>query len=193
VPVERFDLAERVAVVARGLGIETALIGAAAFAFHRYVRATKDIDLASDVNPFEKLPLLEAALRQEGFRTRLVKPDADDPLGGSLRVWTAIDDDGEPVEPVELVNFDNPYARRRGPAGEAIRTAIPVEARPTLRCVQLPFLVAMKLDAGGLADLADVVELLRLNRDAFEEVRATCKRFGFDIIDQLIAHAEHER
>jgi hypothetical protein len=192
--LERYDLAEHIAIVARGLGIETALIGAGALAVHRYVRATKDIDLASSVDPFSDLSRLEEVLRVEGYGVCLTTPDDEDVLGGVLRVWTRVDEEDDPLEPIELVNFNNPFRPRRNPGAEAIRTAMPLDERPALRCVQLPLLVALKLDAGGRKDLVDVVELLRLNPSADrDEIRELCKKYRLDAIDQLIAEAEHPR
>jgi hypothetical protein len=192
--LERFALAEHIAIVARGLGIETALIGASALAVHRYVRATKDIDLGSSVHPFQDLPRLEEALRVEGYGVRLTDPDGDDSLGGVLRVWTRVDEDDDPIEPVELVNFHNPLRPRRNPGAEAIATAVPLEEHPGLRCVQLALLIALKLDAGGRKDQADVVELLRQNPSADrDEIRDRCKKYKLDIIDQLVAEADASR
>lgn len=45
------ELAERVAGIARELGISTAVIGAVALAAHKYVRGTHDVDLATHVDP----------------------------------------------------------------------------------------------------------------------------------------------
>jgi hypothetical protein len=60
--------------------------------------------------------------------------------------------------------------------------------RPALRCVRLPHLVALKLYTGALGDQNDVIELLARNPDAnVEEVRATCKKYGLDVIDELLA------
>lgn len=189
--LERYDLAEHVAIVAKGLGIETALIGAGALAVHRYVRATQDIDLASCVHPFTALPQLADALRAEGYQVRLTEPDHDDSLGGVLRVWTRLDEDEEPIEPIELVNFDNPLHPRPNPAAEAITTATPLAERPALRCVSLPSLVALKLDAGGPKDLLDVLELLKQNPTADrDEIRVRCKKYGLHMIDRLIATAD---
>jgi uncharacterized membrane protein len=50
-PAQSIALAERVVTAARQLGFETALIGAAALAVHRYTRGTEDIDLAVAVDP----------------------------------------------------------------------------------------------------------------------------------------------
>jgi hypothetical protein len=189
--LERYDLAEHIAVVARSLGIETALIGAGALAVHQYVRATKDIDLASCVHPFQDLPRLEEALRAEGYGVRLTDPDDEDSLGGVLRVWTQVDEDDDPIEPIELVNFNNPLRPRRNPAAEAITTAIPLDERPALRCVSLPLLIALKLDAGGPKDILDVIELLQKNPTADrEEIRDRCKKYKLDVIDKVIANAD---
>lgn len=186
-PQNPVDLAEIVASRARGLGIETALIGAYALAAHHYVRATADIDLAA-VAQLPDLQALRQLLEGEGFHARLNYPDEDDPIGGVLAVWTRQDDDGEPIEPVEIVNFLNPHRPRRSPAADAIRDAIPLTEKPALRFVRLPDLIALKLDAGGAADVVDVRRLLEKNPDAdLDEIRATCKRYGFDVIDQLIA------
>lgn len=45
-PATSLALAERVAVTARQLGFDSALIGGVALAVYRYTRGTEDIDLA---------------------------------------------------------------------------------------------------------------------------------------------------
>ena len=80
------ELAERIASVAADLNIPTALIGAMALAAHNYVRGTADIDLATAVDPNTTLRLLQNKLDSLGLRTELNLPDADDSLGGLLRV-----------------------------------------------------------------------------------------------------------
>lgn len=187
--VDPLARAERIAVIARDLGIPTALIGAAALAVYSFVRATADVGFATAVDPYKELPRFQEALEKHGFHTRLNYPDDQDDLGGVLRIWVDEDEDGDPVDPIDIVNFVNPHRPRKSPAIDAIRTAIELERKP-LRCVRLPDLVALKLDAGGRRDLADVVDVLKLNPDADrEEIRATCKRYGFDVIDELIAEA----
>ena len=189
-PQTPVDLAERVASVARGLGIETAVIGAYALAVYGYVRATTDLDLAT-VASLDQLQRLAEALRDEGLQTRLSLPDDLDVLGGVLRVWIRIDEDGDPFEPIEVINFFNPHRPRRAPAADAVSRAIGIAERPALRYVQLDDLIALKLDAGSRADLADVVELLKRNASADRAtIRATSKRYGFDVIDVLIAEAD---
>lgn len=76
------SLAERVAGVARDLGIQTALIGASALAAHNYVRSTMDVGLATIVDPDTELRRLEQALRDLGLHTQLNMPDDEDVLGG---------------------------------------------------------------------------------------------------------------
>lgn len=189
--VEELRLAERVVEIARELGVDTALIGATALAFHRYVRATQDVDLAASIHePFTVFRELERSVLAAGFKIRVSLPDDQDSLGGVARIWENEDSDGDPLEPIELVNFYNPLRPRRSPATAAIRDAEPVE-QTKLRCVRLPDLVALKCDAGGRHDLADVVEVLRRNPSANrEEIRERCKSYGLDVIDTLIAEAD---
>ncbi len=186
------ELAERVAEIAQGLGIETVLIGAYALAAHNYVRGTADIDLAT-VIAIDELQRLQRAVEATGLATRLRFPDEEDPLGGCLVVWDRTDDDDDPIEPLEVVNFRNPYHLRPTPARDAIAHALPVEGKPALRYPQLRHLIALKLYAGALRDHADVIELLVRNPDADrDEIRMTCKHAGFENIDDLIREAEAE-
>jgi hypothetical protein len=183
------DLAERVAAIARSLHIETTLIGAYALAAYSYVRGTEDIDLATTIE-LPELQDLKWALDEQGLRTELRWPDAEDSLGGRVVVWDRTDEDGVPVEPVDVVNFLDSHRVRTTPAREAIQSSIELEGKPTLRYPQLKYLVALKLYAGGRGDLADVVAVLVKNPEAdVEEIRSTCKRFGLDAIDELIEEA----
>ena len=115
-PSSPYALAERVAEAARALEIETALIGAAALAVHNYVRGTADVDFATWVEP-SKLHRLEQAVIALGLQARLALPDEDDPLGGVLKVWEQEGDDGEPLEPVEIREFSEPFSRSSQPRG----------------------------------------------------------------------------
>jgi hypothetical protein len=147
-------------------------------------------DLATAIDPYTELRELEEVVSARGYRVKRNLPDAEDDLGGLLRIWTEEDEHGDPVQPVEVVNFLNPHRPRRAPARDAITRATPIEGS-TLRCVTLADLVAIKLDAGSRADLADVVAVLRSNPDAdVETIRATCKQYGFEVIDELIAEAQ---
>lgn len=189
-PAATLALAERVADEARRLGFETALIGAAALAVHRYTRGTEDIDLAVCVDPYRQLAALQASLVSAGLQTQLRLPDDEDPLGGVLTVWAASAEDGEPVNVVEVVNFQNPGRPLRTPAPAAIARAEVVPGT-TLRCVRIEDLIALKLYAGGLSDLADIEHVLANNPDAdVTSIRATAAPFdGGGRLDALIAQA----
>jgi hypothetical protein len=189
-PSASFALAEQVALSAKQLGFETALIGAAALAVHRYIRGTEDIDLAIVVDPSSQLQALEQALLSAGLRTVLRMPDDEDPLGGVLVVWRSEDASGEPEDVVEVVNFRNPGRLVLNPAAKAIARAEPLPDSP-LRCVTLADLVALKLYAGGLSDLADIVQLLAHNPETdLTAVRAAAAAFDREErLESLIAQA----
>jgi hypothetical protein len=185
------ELAERVARVAAELGIETALIGAAAMAVHKYVRATRDIDFGTNV-ALAELRKLQQRLDDMGLHTELRMPDSEDVLGGVVAAWEQSDEAGDPIDAIEIVNFANPH--RPGvvtPAREAIQNAAAIAPGSPLRCVRLAELIALKLYGGSLRDKADVVDLLKHNPDAdLEAIRTVCKRFGFDAtLEELIAAA----
>lgn len=69
----------------------------------------------------------------------------------------------EPRDPVEVVNFQNPFRPSINPGREAVQTATPIGPSTSLRCATLPYLIALKLYAGSRRDQADVLELLRRN------------------------------
>ena len=70
--------------------------------------------------------------------------------------------------------------RERNPGGEAIRSAR-TQLAPSLKVVDLPHLVALKLYGGGAKGKLDVIELLERNASApVNEVRQVCRRFGLD-------------
>lgn len=184
-------LAERVASAARELGIETAVIGAIALAAHNYIRGTLDVDLATRVEHIEDLRRLQQKLVALGLETELRTPDDEDPLGGVLEVWEREGDEDTPINPVEVVNFFNPYRPEHNPGTAAVRNATPIEGS-SLRYVQLADLIALKLYTGALRDRADVVELLTRNPDADRDaIRAACAPFGLgESLEQLLLEAD---
>ena len=101
------ELGERVAQIARELNIETIVIGAYAMAIHNYVRGSLDFDLGTRIE-LDELYRLRRAIDATGLSTRLNSPDEFDDLGGKLIIWNRVDEDGDPLEPVEVVNFFNP-------------------------------------------------------------------------------------
>lgn len=195
IPLPGLELAELVASAARELGIETALIGAMAMAIHKYMRGTADVDLATSVTSTSDLRRLQEKLEALGYKTELRTPDEDDPLGGVLEIWKVEDDDADPIEPVEVVNFFNPHRPRSNPGAGAVRNAMAIDESSPLRYVQLADLIALKLYTHAQRDRADVVELLARNPDADRDgIRATCAPFGFSaILEQLFRDADQIR
>jgi hypothetical protein len=193
-PSATLALAEQVAEAAKQLGFETALIGAAALAVHRYTRGTEDIDLAVAVDPHTQLQALQRALNGAGLSTTLRLPDDDDPLGGCLVVRRSDATDGAPVAQVDVVNFRNPARAAPTPAPGAIARARPLPGS-SLRCVTIEDLVAFKLYAGGLSDLADIEQLLAHNPEAdFSAIRRVAAPFDAGgRLDALIERAARLR
>jgi hypothetical protein len=187
------ELGEHVARLARDIGIETIVIGAYALAIHRFIRASLVFDLGTRI-AFEELCRLTRVIETTGLSIELHPPEAHACLGGEVLVWERVDDDGAPVEPVKVVNFFNRLRPRADIAAEAIEHALMLDEMPVLRYPTLAHLVGLKLDAGGRRDEADVIELLRQNPDAdVEAIRATCKKYGLDKIDELIEYARSGR
>lgn len=112
---------------------------------------------------------LVEVLRAAGYDPELHEPDGDDPLGG------VIDVSGE-FGLVQIVNFGNrfPAAIRDALDGEDIR----IRPDGVLRIMPIPQLVALKLYAGGLKSLADIVELLRRNPEVdLDMIGETCHKY----------------
>lgn len=172
------EVAEQVVELLKKHEVPAALIGAAAMAVHHYVRETHDLDLAININPFPTLRRLEEALRTDGFEVELAYPDADDPLGGVLRIK------GEDFDPIEVVNFQNPWPGARDAtvlAREALDEArFTLDPESPLQVVTLPYLIALKLYARGRKSQLDVVELLEHNREHVDvaKLRDVCGRHG---------------
>ncbi|MFO0587696.1 MAG: hypothetical protein U0441_09155 [Polyangiaceae bacterium] len=167
------EVAEEVASLLQAEGAKVAVIGAMALAAHGYVRRTDDFDLATATDPFGALRRVRDALSARGHEVELREPDMEDPLGGVLVV------EAEGASPIEVVNFLNPFAPRRGRLGsEAVSTATPFE-EGALPVVDLPHLIALKLYAGGPKSELDVLEVLACNPAAdLVAVRQMCERFG---------------
>ena len=168
------EVANEIAGLIEHVGARHALIGAAALAVHGYPRATRDLDLATEQDPATQLRALETACTERGWEVELSLPDAHDPLGGVLTVI------GTDFDPIQVVNFYNPFTNAKTPATEGIARAEPLEGT-RLRVVQIPHLIALKLYAGGPKNHADVVALLEANPDAdLREIRVVCAEYGLD-------------
>lgn len=128
--------------------------------------------------------LEQEALRARGYEVELVTPDAEDPLGGALNIT------GDGFDLVQVINFENPFARNATPATTAIRNALVGGIEDSrLRVVTLPDLVALKLYAGGPKSRADVAELLVRNPEADRAViRRACEACHLEAaFDQIVA------
>jgi hypothetical protein len=171
-------VAARVFEVLRQHGIDAAVIGAIAMAVHGYSRATEDLDLATNTEPFTKLRAVEQSLRQQGLNVKFTAPDSEDPLGGTLLI------EGDDVDPIQVVNFQNPWPEARDCsllAQEALQGAKrALDPDSPLPVVSLTHLIALKLYAGGWKSKADIEELLERNREHLNvaELRDVCTRHG---------------
>jgi len=100
------------------------------------------------------------------------EPDGDDPLGGTIDVVARSGGF------VQVVNFDNSPSNG---FPKVIRDAIQALGPPTgkLRVAPLPYLVAMKLYAGGEKSRRDIQALVQNNPDEdWEAIRALCMGYG---------------
>lgn len=163
-------------------GVEAALIGALACAVHHYPRATRDADLAVYADATLKLPELVRSLQARGYDADYRRPDAEDPLGGVITV-TAVG-----IDPVQIVNFCNPFSSADNPGWAAIQTARPVGPDRSMRVVDLLHLIALKLYAGGAKSRLDVVELLERNAALdLTALRELCARYRLEQdLDRLL-------
>jgi hypothetical protein len=140
-------LFDRVGVLLDESGIAYALIGAAALAARGIARSTFDIDVFTvDGRVLE--PTLWATLRAQHTTIEIRSGDADDPLGGVVR----IDSPGE--RPVDIILGKHAWHARAIERAERFPGNPPVVAARDL--------VLLKLYAGGTQDLWDVRELLQL-------------------------------
>lgn len=160
--------AEVVVRLAGSLGHDLLVIGAAALAGHHYVRFTNDLDLGGNLS-LDHLCGLAVALTQRGYSVEVREPDADDPLGGVLDIAGSF---GQ----IQIISFHD-----RFPAviQDALQEAtLRVTESSPLRIIPLPHLVVLKLYAGGLKSMSDIVEVLSLNKDAdLDAIDALCERY----------------
>jgi hypothetical protein len=190
---------ETLAVVAKVVdvlekrSIKSALIGAAALAYHGYPRATEDIDIGVLIGELAELQAIGIAIRDsiEGVAVEVVLPDAEDPLGGVVNVTR------DDIDLVQVVNLLNPIGMGDHPGrlGVLAATATTTIAGRSIAVVDVPHLIAMKVDRGGPQSHADIVELLARRPDVrIEDVRAVCARFRLDKkFDALVPDIEAAR
>lgn len=176
--------ADRISAILNSWQVPVLVIGAVALAAHRYVRATLDIDLGVNV-AIGELETLEMHLRNAGYITTLHVPDGDDPLGGVIDVLS-------PNGLIQIVNFGDRFPAVIEDALEGEK----IQARPdlALRVIPLPQLVALKLYAGGVKSLADIVELLRRNPEAdLQKIGKICRKYRLRGWNRVLEELEQDR
>ncbi len=168
--------AEAVAKLAQSLGDELLVIGAAALAGHRYVRFTRDLDLAGNLS-LSRMRELANVLAQEGYAVELHEPDHVDPLGGVLDIQG---DFGQ----IQVISFAERFP---GVIRDALDEAtLLVREESPLRIIPLPHLVVLKLYAGGFKSKADIVEVLSLNPEAdLDAIGALCKKYRISGFEEI--------
>jgi hypothetical protein len=143
--------------------IPMALMGGIALAAWKHVRATKDIDLLLGVGG-ERLSALLETLQTAGVRLR------GEPTPKRLGQLELLSLAYEPPEAymeveIDLLFGDSPYHRT------ALRRAVPIlppDLDISLAVLTCEDLILHKLQAGRMIDLADVAELLKLNRQSLD-------------------------
>jgi hypothetical protein len=136
------------------------VVGAMAVAVHGYPRATADVDLVS------RLPLPEARRRlaERGVRAALQRGDESE--GGFDCLKGALDGVDFDILP-PLVPIDWPNV-----------VVVPLGRGDTLRVVDLPTLIHLKLRAGGPQDVLDVAMLLQDHPTAAARAGELAAAFG---------------
>lgn len=174
------EAAETVVGVLEQHDVHALVIGAVALAAYRYVRLTEDMDIGVNAD-LETLRAVAESLKERGFSVELREPDAADPLGGVLDV-------SGPFGLLQIINFSN-----RFPAiiDDAIKNAeLVVRKGSRLKLVSIPYLIALKLYAGGVKSRSDIVELMVRNPEMDrDEVRKICDRYRLRGLEELIAEA----
>jgi len=137
-----------------------AVAGAMAVAVYGYVRATADVDLVSRL----PLPDVRKQLADHGVKTTLKRGDVRegdfDYLKGFL---DGIEFDILP--PLVPIDWEN-------------AVDVPLGRGETLKFVDLPTLIHLKLRAGGPQDVLDVVMLLQLHPAEVQRARELATAYG---------------
>ena len=138
----------RVAAELERARIASALCGAGALAVHGVARSTYDIDLLA-TDPRTLHDATWQSLAATGTHVEIRRGDDDDPLRGVVRVTQ----DGE--RPVDVIVGRYPWQTA------VVDAAIPSQVLDvTVRVVDVPSLILLKLYAGGSQDLWDVEQLM---------------------------------
>ncbi len=161
--------------------IDTVVIGAVALAAHHYVRQTEDIDLGINASIASLRSVVES-LNAAGYPAVLREPDLDDPLGGVIDV-------NGPFGLIQIVNFGERFPAVIDDALEV--ASMSVNKGSKLKIVPLPYLIALKLYAGGYKSKADIIELVQRNKDLdLDAIRSLCQKYRLEGLEDLIREAE---
>jgi hypothetical protein len=161
------SLLEQVTAALDRADVRYALAGAGALAVHGIARSTFDLDLFTTNTAALNPETWSAFLPGSGVQLDIRRGDADDPLGGVVRLGAAGQRD------VDVVVGRWPW-----------QTEVVDRARPvTTSGIQLPVvgasdLILLKLYAGGSQDCWDIEQLLAggFRRTLVEEVNARIER-----------------
>lgn len=137
---------ERVCGALDASAISHALIGAAALAARGVARSTYDVDLLT-ADDRVLATVVWSPLTIAGLLVEIRKGDADDPLGGVVRIEAASE------RPIDVILARHAWQRRAVERAEQIAGGPPI--------VLARDLVLLKLYAGGPQDLWDIAELVR--------------------------------
>jgi hypothetical protein len=161
------DRARDLAALIREVGVEPLLIGACAMAAAGYVRGTEDIDLAVNLQ-IQDLKVLAERINAAGWEVKLNLPDGQDPLGGVISVNAA-------GTLVQVINFGTTFPAVIRDALADPRAAL---GAPGLMTAGIPYLITLKLYAGGMKSDADIEALLSLDAaNLAEETEQLCRRY----------------
>jgi hypothetical protein len=149
------------------------VVGAMAVAVHGYPRATADVDLVSRL----PLPDVRKRLAEHGVRTVLKR--GDELEGGFDCLSGALDGIEFDILP-PLVPIDWPNA-----------VEVPLGHGDTLKVVDLPTLIHLKLRAGGPQDVLDVAVLLQ--HHPTEAARAEELATAYGLAAQLASFTKSPR
>lgn len=175
---------EKVAEIANGLGIQLLIIGAAALAGHRYIRATQDIDLAGNISVTQFHQLADA-LSENGYATELHLPDQQDPLAGVLNVTC----------PAGLIQIISYHDRFPAVIEDALNIAdLRFSDSSSICIIPLSHLVVLKLYAGGLKSKLDIIEVLKRNPQVdLNDIALQCERYQVSGFGELRGEVENLR
>lgn len=161
--------------------IDAVVIGAVALAAHHYVRQTEDIDLGINASIASLRSVVES-LNAAGYPAILREPDLDDPLGGVIDV-------NGPFGLIQIVNFGERFPAVIDDALEVANMSVNEGSK--LKIIPLPYLIALKLYAGGYKSKADIIELVQRNKDLdLDAIRSLCQKYRLEGLEDLIRETE---